>query len=91
MIITFDESKNRRNISVRGLSFKLAEEFDFHTALFDLDDRRDYNEERVRALGSIRGRIHVLVFTYTVNGIRVISLRKANLREVKRYEAEIKR
>lgn len=91
MIITFDESKNLRNIEERGLSFKLAEEFDFRTALFSLDDRRDYKEERVRAIGSIRGRMHVLVFTYTTDGIRVISLRKANLREVKRYETEAKR
>jgi uncharacterized DUF497 family protein len=36
----------------------------------------------------IEGRLHALVFTETVDGVRVISLRKANAREVKRYETQ---
>jgi uncharacterized DUF497 family protein len=34
----------------------------------------------------LAGRLHVLVFTETVTGIRVISFRKANARERKAYE-----
>jgi hypothetical protein len=37
-------------------------------------------------LGRLDNRIHVLVFTQVPAGIRVISFRKANKREVKRYE-----
>jgi uncharacterized DUF497 family protein len=38
------------------------------------------------ALGLLEGRVHSLVFAETSKGIRVISFRKANSREVKRYE-----
>ncbi len=38
------------------------------------------------ALGRVRQRLHSLVFVETADGIRVISFRKANQREVKRYE-----
>ncbi len=90
MEITFDPDKNAENIRTRGLSFELAAEFDFDTALYYPDNRRDYGEIRILALGQIEDRLHALVFTSTENGIRVISFRKANKREVKRYEEETK-
>ena len=34
------------------------------------------------------GRLHFVCFTETEKGIRVISFRKANKREVKRYEQQ---
>ncbi|MDY3330651.1 MAG: BrnT family toxin [Pelistega sp.] len=37
-------------------------------------------------MGKIRGRLYVLVYTLRNEVMRVISLRKANKREVKRYE-----
>ncbi len=86
MEITFDPAKNARNIVERGLSFDLVAEFDFQTAVFWVDDRKDYGETRYSGLGLLRGRVHALVFAETVNGIRVISFRKANTREVRRYE-----
>jgi uncharacterized DUF497 family protein len=85
MEIGYDPAKNEWNIRERGLSFDRARDFDFETALFDVDDRRDYGETRIRALGLLDGRLHVLVFTWTKGGIRVISLRRANRQEVKRY------
>ncbi len=88
MEITYDQRKNARNIAERGLSFDLVEQFDFDTALIDQDDRQDYGEVRYVAIGYIVERLHVLVFTETQNGLRVISLRKANQREVKAYEQE---
>lgn len=86
MVITFDTDKNAWNVAERGLSFERAAAFDFETALYLVDDRRDYGEVRYRALGHLDGRLHMLVFVETVDGIRVISFRKANKREVKRYE-----
>jgi len=44
MKITFDPVKNERNIRERGLSFERAAEFDFETADFIIDDRKDYGE-----------------------------------------------
>ncbi|MDR1275858.1 MAG: BrnT family toxin [Candidatus Accumulibacter sp.] len=86
MEITYDPVKNADNLALRGLSFDRVEEFDFETAVFSVDTRRDYGETRLRALGRVEGRIHALVFVETLKGIRVISFRKANKREVKRYE-----
>jgi uncharacterized protein len=88
MHIEFDANKNDTNIRDRGLSFEQAANFDFETAVFRKDTRRDYGEIRLRALGYLDGRIHALVFTETAKGIRVISFRKANKREVQTYEQE---
>ncbi len=62
--------------------------FEFETAVFKQDTRRDYGEIRIRALGYLDGRLHALVFTETAQGIRVISFRKANKHEVLAYEQE---
>jgi uncharacterized DUF497 family protein len=83
---TFDPAKNDRNIRERGLSFERVADFDFETALFEMDTRRDYGERRMQALGRLDGRVHALVFAGTPKGVRVISFRKANDREVRLYE-----
>ena len=88
MNIEFDPAKDARNIRERGLSFAEAAEFDFATAIFSVDKRRDYGEIRRRPLGILNGRLHALVFVETALGIRVISFRKANSREVNRYETQ---
>ena len=85
MRISFDPDKNKRNIRERSLPFELAAEFEFATALIQTDSRQEYGEIRYVALGSLHGRLHVLCFTETALGIRVVSFRKANEREVKRY------
>jgi uncharacterized protein len=86
--ISFDASKNERNIALRGISFELAMAFEWDGALIVEDVRRDYGESRFQALGRIDGRLHMLVFTPRKGKTHVISLRKANEREVKRYEAQ---
>ena len=83
--ISFDPDKNRRNVRERGLSFELASEFEFESAHVQADSRHEYGETRYVAFGKLHGRLHVLCFKETVDGIRVISFRKANDREVKRY------
>jgi uncharacterized DUF497 family protein len=83
--ITFDAAKNERNIRLRGLSFARAVDFAFDTALYAVDERKDYPELRTVAIGLLGSRVHVLCFTEVPGGIRVISFRKANAREVRRY------
>ena len=85
MQISYGPVKNARNIRIRGLSFDDASNFDFKTALIEIDNRIEYGETRYVALGTLAKRLHVLCFTETATGIRVISFRKANLREVNRY------
>lgn len=85
MRIVYDQAKNDRNVRERGLSFDRVADFDFETALFLVDDRRDYGESRHLAIGYVEERLHVLCFVERPNGIRVVSFRKANKREVRRY------
>ena len=85
MRISFDPAKNQRNVRDRGLSFESAAGFDFEDALYAVDKRRNYGETRYVAVGMLGVRLHVLCFAETAEGIRVISFRKANAREVNRY------
>ena len=85
MRISYDPAKNEQNIRSRRLSFDSAADFYFEGALYAVDERRDYGETRYVAIGMLGVRLHVLCFSETTDGIRVISFRKANTREVKRY------
>ena len=77
MEISYNLDKNEKNIHERQLSFDRAAEFDFQTATVDVDNRRDYGETRYVAAGYLDGRLHILRFTETAQGIRVFSFRKA--------------
>lgn len=76
MEITYDRSKNLQNITSRNLSFEEAVEFDFETANYTIDKRKDYGEIRRCAIGYLGNRLHALVFTETRNGIRSLALEK---------------
>ena len=88
MKIEFDPDKDAINRQKHGLSLGDAGHMDFGTAIYRPDDRYDYGEDRTRALGLIGERPHVLVFTMRGDVLRAISLRKANSREVRRYDEE---
>ncbi len=88
MEISFDPAKNGWNIRKRGLSFERAMDFDFETAVYSVDRRHEYGEDRIVALGYLEGRLHVMCFVETETGIRVISFRRANFREVKKYDQQ---
>jgi hypothetical protein len=76
--IDFDPIKNEKNIRERGLSFERVSEVDFNNAMVFPDTRKEYGETRYIALCYLDRRLHVLCFTETGTGIRVISFRKAN-------------
>ena len=85
---SLDPQKNERNIALRGIPFEIVEDFEWDSALVVEDLRKDYGERRFQALGLIAGRLHALVFTPRAGLVHVISLRKANRREIKLYEAQ---
>ena len=82
----WDERKNAANRVKHGLDFNIAEGFCWDTAVETLDDRSDYGEERWVALGLIGIRVYVMIYTMRGDNVRVISLRKANGREMEYYE-----
>jgi len=88
MKIEFDPKKSEKNNLARGLSFERAIDFDWETAMYVEDTRRLYPEQRFVALGYLENRLHVLCFTLIGESVRIISFRKANLREINRYEKE---
>ena len=88
MKIEFDPVKSRKNASSRCLPFELAETFEWETAVFYEDSRSDYGETRIVALGFLEQRLHVICFMPIDGGVRIISFRKANKREVRYYEQE---
>ena len=83
MAVTYDPAKNERNIRERGLSFERAAEFDFATAVFNTEIRK--GETRRVAVGYLDKRLHLLCYIPNPDGVRIISFRKANAREAKRY------
>jgi uncharacterized DUF497 family protein len=88
MKIDFDPAKSERNTESRSLSFDRAVDFDWQTAIYYEDSRVDYPETRIIALGFLGVRLHVICFTPIDGGVRIISFRKANRREVRYYEDE---
>ncbi|AAF84371.1 BrnT family toxin [Xylella fastidiosa] len=81
----FDSAKSESNLDKHGLSLADADGFEWETAVVREDTRKQYAEPRFEAKGYIGNRLHVMVFCLRGDAVRVISLRKANSREVKSY------
>lgn len=86
MQLEWDSDKAAANVSRHGVSFELAMlVFIDNDRLIKRDERFDYGEERIITMGHVNNRLHVVVYTQTNDIIRIISARKANRREQKRY------
>lgn len=83
---TWDEKKRVANLRDHRVDFATAQNFDWETALEFEDTRRDYGESRFVAYDKIASRLHVMVWTTRSETVRIISSRKANAREIDRYE-----
>jgi uncharacterized DUF497 family protein len=85
MLIQFDAAKNHVNIAMHGLSLQLAEQLEWDTLWAQADVRQNYGELRLIGFAYIELRLFCVVFVDRGDVRRIISLRKANLREVNRY------
>lgn len=93
-MIEFDPVKNNININKRGLPFQLAALLFDGPFIEEQDSRQDYGEPRFIAMGPIAAlddRIFVVVYTWRGTNRRIVSFRKANDREVKKYRASLPR
>ena len=86
MDFEFDPAKEEANLAKHAVSLTLAEVLFAGPHVSVQDDRFDYGEVRQVAFGCILERLFVCVFVDRGSTRRVISLRKANSREVKRYD-----
>jgi uncharacterized protein len=84
----WNDAKAKANLHKHGVAFEIIEDFDWTTAFVVADERFDYGEERRLAIGMIGSRLYALVFTIRKDRIRVISLRRAKLKERKLYHEQ---
>ena len=89
MRYVFDPAKDRLNQVKHGVSLALAEVLFLGPVTSEMDDRFDYGEVRQIAFGLINQRLFVCVHSDREGERRVISLRKANRREVQRYAEDL--
>jgi uncharacterized protein len=86
--LEWDEAKRRSNIWRHGIDFAILREVFEGDPLTHVDDRYDYDEERLYTLGLLRGRVVAIVHTESDEVIRIISARKAERHEEIRYFKE---
>ncbi len=86
-IVSFDSKKREQTLINRGLDFKDAPEVFNGPVQFTFEDeRKSYGEERFITIGLLKGRVVVLVWTPRGKVRHIISLRKANEREKKKFK-----
>lgn len=83
MDITFDPNKDVSNIAKHGVSLAVAVEIDWSEVMSKPDTRHDYKELREIGFGLIGDRLYCVVFTQRDDAFHIISLRKANRREIR--------
>jgi len=87
--IEFDSAKEAANQAKHGVSLALAGELDWNAALVWIDERFEYNELRMIALAPRNEILYCVAFLDRGAARRIISLRRANRREVKHYVQSI--
>lgn len=87
MDFEWDEAKSEVCFRERGFDFAYAAQaFLDPDRMIQADTRYSYGEDRFRLIGKIDGRLFVVVYTLRQGVMRIISARKANLREHRHYE-----
>ncbi len=81
----FDPAKDAVNREKHGVSLVLGAAVLTNSVGEMLDDRHSYGEIRMNAFGLVKGRLYACTYTTRDGRIRLISVRKANTREQKRW------
>ena len=89
MQIEFDPDKDAANLEKHGVSLTLAIELDWEAALVWIDERVEYGKLRMIALAPKSEILYYVAFVDRGEARRIISLRRANRREVKHYVENI--
>lgn len=87
--VSYDARKRRLTLENRGLDFEDAVHVFAGATLTIEDDRKDYGETRYQTLGFLQHRLIMLVWTPKDGRRHIISMRRANDRERKRYDAQL--
>ena len=76
MSISYDPTKNQRNLEQRGLSFDRVTDLDWDNAWIFEDKRNEYNEVRYIAYSMLNERLHFVCFTETNDGSELFHFAK---------------
>jgi uncharacterized DUF497 family protein len=85
----WDPNKETHNLRKHDVDFRTASLIWDGPVFERIDDRRHYGETRFQAFGAVENRILTVIFTWLGTTRRIISARRANLREKRLFEAEI--
>ncbi|WP_041193553.1 BrnT family toxin [Candidatus Symbiobacter mobilis] len=85
MHIEFDPVKDVSNQAKHGVSLAFAAELEWNAALVWVDTRYEYGEMRMIALAPKTNILYYVAFVDRGKVRRIISLRRANRREVTHY------
>ena len=86
MQFSCDPNKSRTNYFKHGIVLEFAQYLDWTKEVVWQDVRYSYNEVRMSGLVPLEGKVYAVVYVVRAEFTRMISLRKANKREAKRYE-----
>jgi uncharacterized protein len=90
MRYTWSEAKNRRNIRLHGIAFDDAIRIFEGPTLERIDDRFDYGEGRIYAIGLMNGLEITLIYAERENNERrIISAWRSEPRERRRYWQDV--
>ncbi|MGA8052303.1 MAG: BrnT family toxin [Burkholderiales bacterium] len=89
MRIEFDPAKDAANQTKHGVSLSMAGKLDWEAALVWVDERFEYSETRMKALAPKTEILYYVAFVDRGEVRRIISLRRANRREVKHYVEDL--
>ena len=84
MKFEWDENKNKKNMDKHGIDFNDALTiFDDDNRIEAVDDRQDYEEERLQVIGEAKPGVLMVVYTWRKNNTsrRFISARTASKNE----------
>jgi uncharacterized DUF497 family protein len=87
MIFEWDPAKSAKNARERGLPFEAGVAVFDNPTIEAVDDRFDYGEMRIKAIGIVRGVVLVCIYNDYDDVRRIISLRVANRKERNAYRA----
>lgn len=89
MKISYDPDKRERTLAERGLDFEDAGTVLAGPKYTVIDDRRDYGEPRYQTYGLLAGRLVTIVWTPRKDKRHIISMRKCNDREEKKFRRQL--
>ncbi len=81
----WDDGKASANIEKHGVDFIDAVQIFASRTVEAIDDRQDYGEMRIRAIGVHNGVVYVVVYTRRGTALRIISAWKAGRNDRDHY------